>query len=329
MLFIDLFRKLSYYSILPQRYIDKFNPKKLELTQRKLLDHELAKLKSIFQNKGWPFGTPLVATSARFDKFCQMLEGVSEEQAQLILTLSEDFVEYDVAHIALLKVCLTKLVDQYSQSRFSDADRIFIAPIWPVDAKIDGPGHSGDALLYPTAQSLKRMPLFKEFEEKLILKRAPELIAKSIIETKIKRAFIIFVDDFSGTGSTVYNCLDYWQPIFSKDGVYCEVCAVVPVIMRVAGEAIRKHGYALFTESVHDKGITDSKRIQDKENAFLLMTGMEDLLLDIDPYRFGYAKSEALLSLMSTPDNTFPIFWYTDKVNGEIWPAPFERNRIA
>jgi hypothetical protein len=45
--------------------------------------------------------------------------------------------------------------------------------------------------------------------------------------------------------------------------------------------------------------------------------------LDIpDDYLFGYKKSEALVTMIRTPNNTFPVFWYNKKNEDN---APFPR----
>ena len=52
--------------------------------------------------------------------------------------------------------------------------------------------------------------------------------------------------------------------------------------------------------------------MQDLENKFQFK----------DYVKFGYGQSEGLISLIRTPNNTFPIFW--DGENNKN--APFERN---
>ena len=42
-------------------------------------------------------------------------------------------------------------------------------------------------------------------------------------------------------------------------------------------------------------------------------------------FSLGYNDSEALVTLLRTPDNTFPIFWKEYKKNGKKFEGPFSR----
>lgn len=42
-----------------------------------------------------------------------------------------------------------------------------------------------------------------------------------------------------------------------------------------------------------------------------------------DKFRFGYCKSESLVTMCRTPNNTFPVFW---EEKGNMKTAPFPRN---
>jgi hypothetical protein len=55
-----------------------------------------------------------------------------------------------------------------------------------------------------------------------------------------------------------------------------------------------------------------------------IMTEIEKLIPG-NHFSFGYNQSEALITLMRTPDNTFPIFWKEHKKSGEFYDAPFSR----
>jgi hypothetical protein len=55
------------------------------------------------------------------------------------------------------------------------------------------------------------------------------------------------------------------------------------------------------------------------------MSEIEEMLAISSKFKFGYKKSEALISLDRTPNNTFPLFWCKKKRDGESWCAPFYR----
>lgn len=39
----------------------------------------------------------------------------------------------------------------------------------------------------------------------------------------------------------------------------------------------------------------------------------------------GYKKSEGLVTMIKTPNNTFPFYWYEGKRDGKFMMAPFPR----
>ena len=59
-----------------------------------------------------------------------------------------------------------------------------------------------------------------------------------------------------------------------------------------------------------------------KKNNIKLMTQIENKLKIDKNFSFGYNRSEALISLIKTPNNTFPVFWFTNKKHNV---APFLR----
>ena len=52
------------------------------------------------------------------------------------------------------------------------------------------------------------------------------------------------------------------------------------------------------------------------------MHEIEDILKVDSKYSFGFNQTEALISLIKTPNNTFPVYWY--EKNGHSH-APFPR----
>jgi hypothetical protein len=53
------------------------------------------------------------------------------------------------------------------------------------------------------------------------------------------------------------------------------------------------------------------------------MKKIEEKLNVEKKYLFGYKRSEALISLIRTPNNTFPVFWKTYQHNNIV---PFSRD---
>lgn len=61
------------------------------------------------------------------------------------------------------------------------------------------------------------------------------------------------------------------------------------------------------------------------EQKLELMKSIESKIPKVGKFSFGYEKSEALVTLMRTPNNTFPIFWKDCTHKGQKLKAPFPR----
>jgi hypothetical protein len=58
------------------------------------------------------------------------------------------------------------------------------------------------------------------------------------------------------------------------------------------------------------------------------MTSIEELLEVESNMRFGRNQTEALIKMMRTPNNTFPVYWEERKLkNGTFFYAPFPRQQ--
>ena len=90
-------------------------------------------------------------------------------------------------------------------------------------------------------------------------------------------------------------------------------------------------GYNVISDIFRNKGMSEKYHGVELKDMIKLMEEIEEILgqdekFDRD-YKFGYKSSEALVSLIRTPNNTFPIYWYNTKIsNSKKWNAPFPRN---
>ena len=133
---------------------------------------------------------------------------------------------------------------------------------------------------------------------------------------------IIFCDDFIGTGDTADEALQAYRQEFRAAG---DQVAVVCLVAQRDGWNRVKAQAPIYCDTIRSKGITDAEAFEDPAVAKELMVQIEARLGVAVDYRFGYKQSEALVSMERTPNNTFPVFWSTDKVDGAPWPAPFPR----
>jgi hypothetical protein len=73
------------------------------------------------------------------------------------------------------------------------------------------------------------------------------------------------------------------------------------------------------------KGISDYYHSPIREEKTRIMKEIEKLIRMKKRFSLGYNSSEALFTLIKTPNNTFPVFWKEYKKNGVIFEAPFQR----
>jgi hypoxanthine phosphoribosyltransferase len=123
-----------------------------------------------------------------------------------------------------------------------------------------------------------------------------------------KDAILLLVDDFIGSGETADGSLKYLlhDLNLSPD----KVIIVTLIAQREGYQRIQQQYHTrIYCCEIRNKGISDTYISPKREKYTSLMNEIEDMLQVKDDYRFGYKRSEALVSLMKTPNNTFPVYW--------------------
>lgn len=127
---------------------------------------------------------------------------------------------------------------------------------------------------------------------------------------------LILVDDFVGTGDTAMNCIKDWESkgLSRERIIVCSICA-----HELGIERLKEEGIPIFfdiDETKHLEGKYSGVALEEK---VAIMDDIEGRLNGLSPkMHFGYKKSEALITMANTPNNTFPVFWFS--VNGEKPP---------
>jgi hypothetical protein len=274
------------------------------------------RLSQVFENLKWSTESKNRNNEMIFDKFCEMLLLLQDEQQDLILKLTEDFFRcntiynyYPLLAEALSKIPLETL-EQVSEA--------FVIPlIAPEDI---GKAKSSTEMLYSCAN--ETIPKNLAWRIKVSPYTDPNLLR--INDSGRENALIILVDDFIGSGETARRAYEYYRDNIKKD-------SDKPIVVALIGQEgaiieLKRLGIEVVVAQARKRGISDSNRIKDIEEAKRMMEEIEDRLNVAPFYRFGYGRSEALVALIKTPDNTFPVFWFNGVVEGQSWPAPFVRD---
>ncbi|WP_162559705.1 phosphoribosyltransferase-like protein [Methylobacterium radiodurans] len=269
----------------------------------------------IFQRKGWLKGEqPRVDLKKSFKNFCTIANKLSTEQFEMLSIMLRNYtkIEYE-SYVPSMIIALDQV-----KLKFSEGTKFRVIPLLaPNDV---GKSKSGAGVLYYFEHIVwPRSEVFSEYNlsSYTSASKLPKLSGKGAARV----TFV--VDDFIGSGGTVKRFLDEYEATYlaqNESVIFLSVAA-----MRAGLDYVQSRGYSIFTDIILPKGIADCEHFPDKDQAYGLMDQLEAMISREENYRYGYDKSEALVTLVRTPNNTFPLFWFPRAADGTSWPAPFPR----
>lgn len=156
------------------------------------------------------------------------------------------------------------------------------------------------------------------FDNKKIKITSMKQLSAEIGESSDKK--IMLVDDFSGSGDTIISCMDYITNM--KKIPQEKVIVLLLACMKEGFARIKAMGYEIYCDYIQNKGISSIQNIKQRSDFTKLMNDIEKKYNIEEKWHFGYKESESLITLIRTPNNTFPVFWDSSKVEN----APFKRN---
>lgn len=134
---------------------------------------------------------------------------------------------------------------------------------------------------------------------------------------------LFLIDDYIGSGKTVTKCL---EEISLKNNKLKERIHILSLaVQKQTIDLINSMGIPFHYHHVEQKGITDFYEKASAENKIATMRTIEKKLKLNPKYSLGFEESESLITLIRTPNNTFPIFWDDYEIKGEKKKAPFPR----
>lgn len=281
------------------------NLKKANQKSPELSIKDFSRIRKIFERKQWPIEEYF--DDDVFENFCSLLAGLESEQRDLVISLTEKFLWIqDSAYIKHFAGAFTSFIDSYD---FARGKKIYICPLLPEDDF--GKSKSSVALLYMVKAHLVAIQR-KYSEFSITYADSPNAVRLDMIKDNYT---LCLIDDFIGTGETVEQATQY----FFKRGITKNMMAIVSLVSMSSGfSELNNKGYNTYTDIRCDKGITDGGNKEQIE----LMKTIEETIKVADDYKFGYGRSEALVKMKRTPNNTFPIYWLRNKKNKF---APFPR----
>lgn len=253
--------------------------------------------------------------SSVVESFGQLLIRLPDDSRELVFVLLESFLYCDFFGTFPL---VSNALESIPAELVSNVSEVFLLPLAETGA--NGKAKSPSALLYPAAYDL--IPYITTFAgKKPIPYERMELLEAQ--QPNRSQSLIIFLDDFVGTGKTALRTINRFKKNFAKPSDRFVVVAAVAQEQGI--DKLTSQNIAIYTGVARQKGISESTSIANRAAALAIMDGLESRLGVSNGYRRGYGECEALVALMRTPNNTFPIFWWPTTASGDTWPAPFNR----
>ena len=169
--------------------------------------------------------------------------------------------------------------------------------------------------LFCNIQDIKSSLIFKN---KKLHSATENSIPKNIRTSSAKH--LILIDDFSGTGKTIQSYLHHLEQDLNIPKNKFSIVLIAS--MKESYDYLTSNGYDVYCNIIQEKGISGINNIAIQKKYRIIMQNLENKFGFRECDKFGYGKAESLISLIRTPNNTFPIFW-DGKRNKN---APFERN---
>jgi hypothetical protein len=268
---------------------------------------EIAELTAIFQSKQWSNESIHRMYQEKFDKIVELLPYFDVDESKLILELVKNFLYCNFTTEFAYRLQLEEKLIEVLKNK----NHILVVPLKELDS-------------VEVKSSLKVLYDFKDFFNsrfpgKTITQKSEVDIAdinNSSFHT------LVFLDDFVGSGSTF---IDIRNDISSKGGRIITDTFLFCYIAQEEGAnriSTTVSPNCLHYAELRKKGITDYFQGEGQAKAISLMCSIEKKLRISPRFRFGYMASEALVSLTRTPNNTFPLFWYSDL---DWFAPPFPR----
>lgn len=273
----------------------------------------IKRLRQIFQKLDWKINPDDSDEESIFDKYCLMLSHLDDEEKDLILILTEEFlVCSSIEYRGMIKSALGLIPDNVIKA----CNEIFLVPL--IATKDFGKVKSSTSWLYSCmTEVIPRMPQFNG-------KRRAGFTDPRLLNAHPHRsnALILLCDDFVGTGDTAIDALNFYNSNIRKMD---DIPYVVTLVVQEKGaEAVMNFGFDIVFKEIRTRGISDSSTLN-VSKALEIMERIEAKLKIKTGFNFGYKESEALVSMMRTPNNTFPVFWTSKMDDGKKWASPFER----
>jgi hypothetical protein len=271
--------------------------------------------RGLFASLHWSTTSEFEDEDSLFDRFCAMLSRLTDEERDLVLTISADFLHC----VLTVEDRAMRLASRALAAKPHDGIKQIIAVplIKPAD---QGKAKSGAFATYLFRTQLKRIAA--NLAVPFAAVDRPELLA--INYASRTDTLLILIDDFVGSGATAKDAIDEYQYRWAVRSDRILVLALVAQAGAI--DFLSAANIDVIAGIVRQRGISDSPAVSDKAHALRVMRALSGRLgVKQELHKLGYNAAEALVSMHRCPNNTFPVYWTDKRIDGLTWPAPFMR----
>lgn len=281
-----------------------------------LAEKYFVELISVFKEQNWDIEESTAGENSVFDMFCKRLEELeSDADRELMLELTRKYLVVNLEEYGKYMVDVFRKFIDRNKDKIGKTEVIHMFPVQ--DKDYPAKTKSGNVMCYLFQGNLMRR--FDEFRNKRI----------RIIETfdgleKYKEDIecLLLVDDFVGTGDTILGCIN----LIEEKGIKKERIKALTLVMQEQGRnAVEEYGVEIYSAVLRNKAITDNYSIEEAEKKIAQMKNVGKRIKAKKELYLGYKESEGLVSMIKTPNNTFPFYWHEGKRDGKLCVAPFAR----
>ena len=281
-----------------------------------LAEKYFIELISVFKEQNWDIEESTAGENSVFDMFCKRLEELeSDADRELMLELTRKYLVVNLEEYGKYMVDVFRKFIDRNKDKIGKTEVIHMFPVQ--DKDYPAKTKSGNVMCYLFQGNLMRR--FDEFRNKRI----------RIIETfdgleKYKEDIecLLLVDDFVGTGDTILGCIN----LIEEKGIKKERIKALTLVMQEQGRnAVEEYGVEIYSAVLRNKAITDNYSIEEAEKKIAQMKNVGKRIKAKKELYLGYKESEGLVSMIKTPNNTFPFYWHEGKRDGKLCVPPFAR----
>lgn len=286
---------------------------------------DLFRIGKLFDEQGWPLKGDDGPFPELFDRFCRMCNRLNANERRLIIELSSKYVWM---HEGEYRKLLNRAWDNVMSKMKANIRTIAFVPMLIPGRKKKLNSSSvvwymarGNRSYFDYAIKKK---LGSNSIELAFFQNLEDFGEHYIDQNANSNVLLLLIDDYVGSGSSAKKCILEIKnrfPVTSN----CQTMVLSLVTQQAAIDRLAGIACTLVAGLVMERGISDNANLASKPNALAIMKNISRRFELPKNYELGFKKTEALVTMIITPNNTFPVFWTDKKVDNRVWDSPFTR----